>query len=390
MTSSEASANRNMVAGVLLGMTLVGGLFGFQRYSDMYMGSLRGVSSPATRVMSLHLTPLPNTGTVQSDVAILAPTTNNSACPTTMDANHTRMNPLSSEIRNNHPLVVYPNRTDVVYYVEARGRRDRSGAAIADMLKAQAYSFSRGIPFGGACGATPHQATNEQMIQVLGLDPILQYQCPPTTVDENSNVRHEMIGRDKYFADNFFTDAWLKYIHETVQPQSKRWMEEDRGNNSNTMTDTSNYTVVAHIRRGDVDPCGHWSFRYLPNSHYAGLIDTYARYAPRGKQVECIVFSESHSLVENFDDFYGRRCQVILDGDPTEAWKAMLDADALIMSLSSFSALPALLNQHGTIAFTPSLIEPLRNDWKWHVHKQTNQGWRHLINLCDQLNANQQ
>ena len=297
---------------------------------------------------------------------------------------------------------IYPSMSNLTYYVPARDRRDRSGAAIIDMLKAQAYSYFKGVPFGGACGDTPHRQKTEEMIEVLGLDPILKYDCPPATELTNnadSDIRapkHEIITRDVFFQDaqKYFTDEWLDYIHTQVQPKSKRWIEELIGNSRNTTEanerdnasdKNQNYTIVVHVRRGDVDPCGHWSFRYLPNSHYTGILDFYSKRAPRDRSVQCIVFSESHSLIENFDEFTKRGCQVILDGDPTLAWKAMLDASVLVMSLSSFSAVPALLNKHGIIAFTPTLSEPLRPSWKWHIYKHSNQGWRYFIALCDEV-----
>lgn len=287
----------------------------------------------------------------------------------------------------------YPNRTDLVYYVPARGRRDRSGAAILDMLKAQAYSYQQGVAFGGACGDTPHQATNERMIQTAGLDSILKYNCPPTNAtDVGVGVRHEMITRDHFFhipSPELFTDDWLEYIHTQVQPHSKRFIRSSNTTTTTTSSNTNNndnYTIAVHVRRGDVDPCGHWSFRYLPNSHYLAMIDHYKRQASQNghnNNVQCQVFSEPQSLLESFDEFTQRGCQVILGGDPTQAWTSMMQANVVILSLSSFSYIPALLNPNAVVAYTPLLSEPLRSNWKWHFYKHANQGWRQWIQKCD-------
>ncbi|CAB9508335.1 expressed unknown protein [Seminavis robusta] len=298
---------------------------------------------------------------------------------------------LAKETSPDKPSQINSN-SNLVYYVPARGRRDRSGAAIMDMLKAAAYSYSKGATFGGACGETPHRARNQAMMEVLGLETLLQYKCPPPATSNNSTVQHQMITRNDFFEDStkYFTDEWLDYIHRHVQPQSKRWQQQQHKSNNDTTTAANNnnkYTIAVHVRRGDVNPCGHWSFRYLPNSHYVSLIDLYQRQAARQQQqqpVECIVYSESQSLLETFDDFTDKGCQVVLDGDPTDAWKTMMEANVVILSLSSFSFVPALLNPNGTIAYTSALSEPLRPNWKWHTYKHTNQGWRNWIRLCDE------
>lgn len=285
----------------------------------------------------------------------------------------------------------------LTYYVPARGVRDRAGAAIFDMLKAQAYSFSKNIKYGGACGHTPHREQNENMIRILGLETLLVYNCPPPANTTGPNERHEIITREVFFdqAHTYFTDEWLDYIHNYIQPTSQMWQQQeqrqqftatnDDTNQNRTNSIKNNYTIAMHIRRGDIDPCGKWSFRYLPNIHYLGLLNLYTQQAPANQNVQCIVFSESHSLVENFDDFYKQKCQVILDGDPTLAWKTMLDANVVVLSASSFSMVPALLNRNtnAIIAYTPHGNQPLRPDWKWHEYKHRNQMWRTLIRLCD-------
>jgi hypothetical protein len=97
--------------------------------------------------------------------------------------------------------------------------------------------------------------------------------------------------------------------------------------------------VVVHIRRGDVTPCD--PLRYLPNSYYLELI---RRYAPR--HAELTIYSQRDS-VEPWDDFANYSLNLADDegDDVIAAWEAMMNADVLILSKSSFSIVPALLHK---------------------------------------------
>jgi hypothetical protein len=108
--------------------------------------------------------------------------------------------------------------------------------------------------------------------------------------------------------------------------------------------------VVVHIRRGDVVPC--WDIRYLPNSHYLTILKKFPREA-------VTIFSESLSF-EEWDDF--SQYKLSLDTPIEVVWRAMMLADVLVMSKSSFSIVPAIFNRH-TVVYTPFWYRPLE-----HLH----------------------
>lgn len=222
---------------------------------------------------------------------------------------------------------------NVVYSV---ARTDRSGAAIADMLLAHAYAFNNNMIYGGACSEAylPHQRSTEQLIEAVGLQDLLQYACP--MVSDGVSI----LDRKKYVGKNtrIFTQDYLKYLHSRVKYPT-----------------TKNHSIVVHVRRGDITPCGFYANRYLPNSHYTTILE---EYVPSNLPVS--IFSEADTF-ESFDDF--SNYSVFLNSDLSEAWKAMVTADYIVLSKSSFSFVPAILNPNATVIYTPFMQMKLPR-WK--------------------------
>lgn len=223
-------------------------------------------------------------------------------------------------------------------------RTDRSGATIHDMLLAHAYAFRRNQTYGGACSEEPpiRLEDHRRMIAALGLGHVLTFNCP----DETDRASGAVLDRSLYarFGTRIWTPEWLRHIRS----QQRGGVAPARG---------ARRVAVAHIRRGDVDLCDPTtSDRYLTNQHYRNLLETYARDAD-----EVTIFSERKSS-ESWDDFAAYSLQ--LDGPPTEAWNAMMNADVLILSKSSFSIVPALFNRRGVVVYTPFWVRPLAH---WRV-----------------------
>lgn len=209
-----------------------------------------------------------------------------------------------------------------IFYSEAR--KDRSGAVVGDMLLAHAYAFANKMKYGGACAKEPLLYLNQTMelIDAIGLNDTLMFECP-----KNESV--PILDRQVYGAQksDLYTPEYLSFIHSKIRYPPKK------------------SEVVIHIRRGDVEPCGHYSNRYLPNSHYLAALQDFA---PRAKSVS--VFSESDAF-ESFDEF--ANYTVFLDTDLADAWREMMTADYVILSKSSFSLVPAILNRNATVIYTP-------------------------------------
>jgi hypothetical protein len=108
-----------------------------------------------------------------------------------------------------------------------------------------------------------------------------------------------------------------------------------------------------HIRRGDV--VKNWGMRYELNEYYRKLIDIVKQCVP---QTICVIHSQSHTdapLLPVFSD-----CTIKYDKTAEEDFKDMINADILIMSKSSYSYAPAILNPN-VVIYKPFWHLPLEN-----------------------------
>jgi hypothetical protein len=127
--------------------------------------------------------------------------------------------------------------------------------------------------------------------------------------------------------------------------------------------------AVVHIRRGDIDPCKQWKDRYLPSSYYVEVLD---RYVPAS--IPVTVYSESASF-EPWDDFAllmgqgtPRNWTLRLDAEATEVWRAVAAAKFIVLSVSSFAYVPALLNSNanaggGAVVYAPHEAKLIPLHW---------------------------
>ena len=258
------------------------------------------------------------------------------------------------------------------HYYYSLARRDRSGAAIQDMIMSHAYSYHRGIRYGGACSKNwngpKYRGSKElrfSLLKSIGLETTLPLvdQCP-------SNV-NQMLRRDDYIANDtqILSEEYLEYLRGSsivrYNPEDEEQQTKDEGNPSSLL-----FTIGIHIRRGDIGPCRPLTrnyHRYLPNSHYIRLIDYYIAQHDVAQQnvksnVQVTIYSESESY-ESFDVFRQRGYNVILDGSIEDVWKGLVTKDVLILSRSSFSFVPAILSR-GIVVYTPFWHQPLPS---WEV-----------------------
>jgi hypothetical protein len=237
-----------------------------------------------------------------------------------------------------------PYTPTAVYYTYPR--QDRSGSAIAEMLKAHAYCFMKGWEFGGVCGDTVHKKTNEKLIHAMGLGDIISYSCP----------------KDKEQPDRYIDTH--KYWHLEWKTFSPQWLNYMSGvpTISGIHNDDDIFRVAVHIRRGDVSLCtGNAWRRYSPNSHYLRLIDQVLANVPPSQPYKVTIYSESDhhdgktkTQYETFDDFISRNYTVNLDRGLKAVWKSFIRSDVFIASKSGFSMVPAYLRyDRGGVIFTP-------------------------------------
>lgn len=302
----------------------------------------------------------------------------------------------------------------MTYY--SRGRRDRSGAVVHDMLWVHAYAYSQNGTYGGACGGPSYNDTNflsmkpkvmtyqnvtQELINQLRWNLALKYACPTNYSNSSTEV---IVERDFYtnLDASIFTPQWKKYFQGQVSAAAslasltssssfnRRKDQIDQSGNavavsatkrekvlrrtthqgteivdshvhirSNTTNNDDNvYTIAVHIRRGDVDPCTYMN-RYLSNSYYLRLIKKYYKQVPIQYQtVNVDIYSESSSY-ESFDVFRNvYKYNVHLDDTLSNVWKALSTANVAILSKSSFSYVPAISNPN-TVVYTSYRHLPL-------------------------------
>jgi hypothetical protein len=257
-------------------------------------------------------------------------------------------------------LVNKENVSRTFYYNPAR--TDRSGAFILDMLFAHAYGYHHNAVYGGVCTENWNQSskklkgrkeTHERLIHAVGLEGILHIACPPSNLTKGDDhvMLRDNVHRTKDTAA--WTSDYLDFLRASVNYPPKQ----------------HDFTIAVHIRRGDINPCWPpplpwWAIfsrsknRYLPNSHFMELIDRYIETSHHSSPPHVVIYSESRSFFESFDEFRERGFEVVLDGDVTDAWKAMVSSDVLIMSKSDFSYVPAALAK-GIVVYSPFSHDPL-------------------------------
>jgi hypothetical protein len=246
--------------------------------------------------------------------------------------------PSTSQSDASHDIAVPSLSTNGVVY--ALARQDRAGSAIAHMLATHAYAFHHNFTYGGACfrwkqrkphirkAFVNHMPDHVRLLQGLGLSNILRFNCPK---DERGAVfitTKDLEGK-KY---ELWTDTWVKDIRSQVSSHYKK--------NSDVVD------MAVHVRRQDIEPCGIWADRYLPNSYFLQQIkENYPH--DDSRKVKVTIYSTRENPYEPFDDFSNYTLD--LDGDIVETWRSIMTADIVITSKSSFSLVPALLNANGKI-----------------------------------------
>lgn len=263
--------------------------------------------------------------------------------------NMTRVNSSSNNNKDSDNITM--DDDNVIYSLL---RKDRSGSKITDMLMAHSYAYSQNKTYGGACQRRPGQKGPVGQIKALGLQDVLPIQCP------SNRSSPSLLSADVYRqGSRLFTKEWRQSLvgkQQLPRPQSQSAASKDE-------TDRT-LQVVVHVRRGDVNPCRPRNriYRYLPNQHYLTLLD---RYLSVDKNYAVTIYSESKSH-ESFDVFQERNYTVELDTKLGEVWPAMMTADILIMSVSFFSVVPAILNPN-TVVYTPCFFEA---PFDWEVVDQ--------------------
>ena len=297
-----------------------------------------------------------------------------------------------------------PNDKKVTYYSYLR--KDQSGWAIMDMLKAHSFAFERGAVYGGACGNSSHRSDVQSVLRGSGMDRILPIPTPsncPRTNNQTHAIYHSSF-YEKNSQERMKSTEWKSHVQSHL-----RWDSDEPGRQTN-----STKTIVVHIRRRDVTPCCY-PFWYVPNSYFEAMIEKYSTTEEYGtadvgnsssstlirnnnnnnnnnnnkaKNVTVHIYSQSDSF-ESWTPF--QMYNMHLDGDVGDVWKAILNADIFIGSKSEFSKVPAMFTRAQVVSefeswplfqnestkifanCTESMIYSCKNKW-WLRKKKTKTG----------------
>ena len=228
----------------------------------------------------------------------------------------------------------------------SKAKSDLAGSAVQDMLLAHAFCYKHNLTYGGAClpWFIPARRKTQELLENIGYAGILRYNtCPtkPSMLLDSKLFRHKDA--------SLFSESWRQSL---LAEHEQNVQSAVVSSNSSKLV----FEIVAHIRRGDIDPCFKPE-RYLANSYYISLIE---RYWPTNNNltVHVTIFSESDSF-ESFAVFRERNYTLRLDTDLSECWETMKNADVFIMSRSTFSYVPALLNTK-TVCYTQFWLDPMK------------------------------
>lgn len=214
--------------------------------------------------------------------------------------------------------------------VYIRGASDRTGSQLHNEMSAMAVCFLKGYTYAGSIGGA-HMKERTETCHLLGL-PLPQERVPPGA-EKLERTEWEELHYDSAFPDAFLTNLQAR-VHATVsRPVLGRF-------------------AAIHIRRGDVSKATaltHRGFaRYVDISYFKQMY-TYVR--DRGIS-DVHVFSEESARTELTREFPDCVMHLGDRSGEAEAWTYMIHADILVLSPSSFSFVPALLNR-STVIYKP-------------------------------------
>jgi hypothetical protein len=164
------------------------------------------------------------------------------------------------------------------------------------------------------------------------------------------------------------------------QISSKTMVDSSPPSNHTTSIAANDIQVVFYVRRGDIEPCSErYGYRYLPNIYY-GKVWNYLQQtilSNSSQPIHLHIISQSKSFEpwrhmkriiqsQTAPSIKHRlTIQMRLDEPiPTVLSFMTFESDILVISKSTFSFLPAILNTKALVVYTPFYNDPLPH---WHV-----------------------
>ena len=252
-------------------------------------------------------------------------------------------------------------------------RYDRAGSFFHDMIMAYSYAFRHNRTYGGACpskkSATFLENPNlynqrlqfhQYLIDTLNLSDTFRIACPA----QRSN--QTVVQRKEYYhpSEALLPSAILQELYSKLPDRQTK-----------TPSDTV-LQVAVHIRRGDVTPCAYPD-RYLPNVYYKRLIQDLFE-----ENANVTIYSESSSF-EGWQEL--EKSNLVLDSPVENVWQALMNADIVVTSKSSFSVVPALMNPSAKVYYYAGFWMTSPAHWipvEQHHVQAAREGLRALQRQC--------
>jgi len=162
----------------------------------------------------------------------------------------------------------------------------------------------------------------------------------------------------KYHNHPNINEAW-KFVLNRIRKGYAR----DRTNTPHFDKDPCTINITVHVRRGDAT---NISKRFVNHSYFVNVLESIVEQLHKiQKKYDIIVYSEGS--VSDFPEFHKfKNIHYRLNDDQFDTLHHMICSDILIMSKSTFSYLPALLNNKGLIIYNPFWLlppKPLEHVW---------------------------
>lgn len=160
--------------------------------------------------------------------------------------------------------------------------------------------------------------------------------------------------------------------HPTIISGWDKTLNIIRNNYNRSHEDTPHFkyknmiNIAVHVRRGD---SVNTARRFVKHNYFINVLDDIIIYLNSiGKQYFIQLYSEGNRRdLPEFEKFEKKGTLVYrLNSDHIDTLHHMVSADILVMSKSTFSYLPALLNKEGMIVYKPFWLlppKPLESKW---------------------------
>lgn len=222
------------------------------------------------------------------------------------------------------------NNNNELTYLTIRGRGDGFGAQYQAIMSGIALcEFKKYKYFHTPFVNIQHLGLDEieKMNNFIGIKNENYDDATMKKIQENLQVVMEF--EDAHYhcekPSIYYTDKVLKQIRDWYFSTEKPKID--------------NIDIAIHIRRGDVH--SGWTERYTDNKDYKKIIQSLRQKYPSYK---ITIVSEGN--IDDFKDLELEDSCFLLNGDVTVAFHTMVTAKVLVMSKSSFTYTPAILNSN--------------------------------------------